>query len=135
MKAFVTFSILLLLLSGCSHLQPTQRGVVTIGFERQENNGSVNIVPCTLIFSDYQTITLSGGEREVVSVSPGNFYVTAYSIDPYSPHSGARAWRSPRTRFHVASGESLRVFVEPAFSGSTYTGGWTIHAANLHELR
>ena len=131
MKAFVTSGVLLLLLSGCSQLQPAQRGVATVEFERQENNASVNIVPCTLVLSDHQTITLCGGERAVVSVSPGSFYVTAFSIDPYSAHSGARAWRSPRTRFHVASGERLRVFVEPASSGSTYTRGWSIHAPKI----
>jgi hypothetical protein len=130
MKAFVTSGVLLLLVSGCSQFQPAQRGVATIEFERQEDNGSVNIVPCTLVLSDHQKITLSGGERAAVSISPGSCYVTAFSIDPYSPHSDERAWRSPRMIFEVASGERLRVVVEPASSGSTYTGRWTIHAAN-----
>jgi len=73
---------------------------------------------------------LSGGERAVVLVSRGRFYVAAFSVDPYSPDSDAMAWRSPRTRFQVASAETLRVLVKPAASGSTYTGGWTIRAAN-----
>jgi hypothetical protein len=130
MNALVTFGILSFLVTGCSHLQPAHDGVATIEFERREDNGSVNIVPCTLVFSDHQSITLSGGERAIVSVSAGSFYVTAFSIDPYSPHSDERAWRSPRTRFHVESGERLRVLVEPASSDSTYTGGWMIQAAN-----
>lgn len=129
MKAFVTSGVLFLLVSGCSHFQPAQRGVAMVEFERQEDNGSVNIVPCTLVLSDHQKITLGGGGRAAVSVSPGSFYVAAFSIDPYSPHSDERAWHSSRTTFEVASGERLRVVVEPASSGSTYTGGWTIHAA------
>ena len=128
MRAFVTFGIVLMFVSGCSHFQPAQRGVATIEFERQEDNGSVNIVPCTLVLSDHQKITLRGGERAVVSVRPGTLYVTAFSIDPYSPHSSGRAWRSPRMKFQAVSGESLRVIVEPASSGSKYTDGWTIHA-------
>jgi len=129
MKAPAIFLVLLLLVSGCSHL-PADRGVATIEFDRQEDNGSVNVVPCTLVLSDGQTVTLRGGERAVVSVRSGTFHVTAFSVDPYTPHSDERAWRSPRVRFHTASGERLRVFVEPASSGSTYTGGWVIHAAN-----
>jgi len=130
MKALVTLGVLLLLVSGCSHLRPVHDGVATIEFERQEDNGLVNIVPCTLVLSDHQTITLGGGERASLSVSAGSFHITAFSIDPYSPHFDERAWRSPRTTFQLASGETLRVFVEPASSGSTYNGGWTIRAAN-----
>ena len=133
MKAFVASSVLFLLVSGCSHLQPVQRGIATIEFERQEDNGSVNIVPCTLVLSDDQKIVLSGGERAVISIAAGSFYVAAFSIDPYSPHSDERAWRSRRRRFRVAERETLRITVEPASSGSTYTGGWIIHAAN-HAL-
>ena len=131
MKASAIFRLLLILAcSGCSHVQRAQDGMALVEFERQEDNGSVNIVPCILVLSDHQRITLNGGERATVSVSPGGFFVTASSTDPYSPHSNSRAWRSPRTRFPVASGERLRVSVEPAGSGSTYTGGWTIQAAN-----
>jgi len=107
-----------------------QRDAATIEFVRQEDNGSVNIVPCTLILSNNQKVTLSGGDRASLSVAPGNFYVTALSIDPYTPDLSERAWRSPRTKFRVAAKETLRVFVDPASSGSTYTGGWTIHAAD-----
>jgi hypothetical protein len=132
MKAPVILGVLLLLLSGCSQLQPG--GVASIEFERQENNGSVNIVPCTLVLSDHQTITLRGGERAIVSLRPGSFYVTAFSIDPYSRQSDQRAWCSSPVRFQASSGERLRVLVEPAFSGSIYNGGWIIHAAN-HPLQ
>jgi hypothetical protein len=130
MRAPALFGLFVLFLanSGCTHFQPAHVGATVIEFERQEDNGSVNIVPCTLVLSDHQTIILSGGERAAVSVLPGGFYVTAFSVDPYSPHSDAIAWRSPRTRFQVASGERLRVLVEPTASGSTYTGGWIVHA-------
>jgi hypothetical protein len=130
MKSFATLGALVLLASGCSSMRPAKRGVATMEFERQENNGLVNLVPSTLVLSDHQKVTLSGGERAVVSVSAGSFYVMASSIDPYSPHSGERTWRSPRTRFQVVPGERLRVFVEPAASGSTYCGRWTLRSAN-----
>ena len=132
MRASVIFGLLVMFLtcSGCSHLQRTRGDMAVVEFERQEDNGSVNIVPCNLVLSDHQRVTLNAGERAVVLVSPGSFYVTAFSVDPYSPHSDATAWRSPRTRFEVVSGEPLRVSVEPVASGSTYTGGWLIQAAN-----
>jgi hypothetical protein len=131
MKASVVFGILVILsCSGCIHLRRAPEGMAVIEVERQEDNGFVNIVPCTLILSDHQQRTLSGGEQTVVSVPSGVFYVEAFSIDPYSPGSDTKAWRSPRTRFHAAHGERLRISVEPAASGSTYTGGWTIRAAD-----
>jgi hypothetical protein len=132
MRASAIFSFLVMILTGigCSHLQPTHVKPAVIEFERQEDNGLVNIVPCTLVLSDHQRITLNGGERAAVWVSPGSVYVTASSEDPYSSHSDATAWRSPRTRFRVASDQKVRVLVEPAASGSTYTGGWIIRAAN-----
>jgi len=116
--------------TGCSHLHHAQKGVAVIEFERQEDNGSVNILPCILFVSDHQKVILSGGERAVLTVSPGSFSVTAFSADPYSPNSTATAWRSPRTRIQVSTGERLRVRVEPTATGSTYSGGWTIWAAN-----
>ena len=132
MKASVVFGLLVTFIpaSGCSHLQPAHDGVAVVEFERQEDNGSVNILPCTVTLSDRQKVTLIGGERAVVSVSPGSFCVTASSADPYSPNSRATAWRSPRTRFQVSVGERLQVQVEPTATGSTYSGGWTIRSAN-----
>lgn len=132
MKAAANFKLLLLFLagSGCSHFQPTHVEPAVIEFERQEDNGLVNIVPCTLVLSDHQRITLNGGERADVSISPGIVYVTAFSEDPYSPHSDATAWRSRRKEFRVGSDDRIRVLVEPAASGSTYTGGWIFRAVN-----
>lgn len=106
------------------------RPVATVEFEREEENGSVNIVPCTLVLSDHQKVTISGGDRAAVSVSPGFFEVTAFSIDPYTPGSSETAWHSRPTAFRVADGERLKVFIEPASSGSTYIGGWSIYAVN-----
>jgi len=45
--------VVTLFASGCSHLRPARDGVASIEFERQEDNGSVNIVPCTLVLSDH----------------------------------------------------------------------------------
>ena len=76
MKASAIFGVLgMLCCSSCSHLQRAHDGMGVIEFERQEENGSVNIVPCTLVLSDHRRITLSGGERSVVSVSSGSFQV------------------------------------------------------------
>jgi hypothetical protein len=122
------FIVLLLFLSGCCHL-PADRGVATIEFERQEDNGSINIVPCILVLSYGQKVTLRGGEGALVSVRSGTLRITAFSIDPYTPHSDERAWHSPRVSSQATTRKILRVYVEPVSSGSTYIGGWFLHAA------
>jgi hypothetical protein len=95
--------------------------------ERPENNGSVNILPCTIIFSDGQRCTLSGGDHVIVSIWSGASWAAASSPDPYRPDSAdSMSWRSPRFNFHVAPSETLRLSVEPKWKGSTYIGGWTI---------
>jgi len=129
-KASVNLTLLLMLASGCFHLEPAHSGLAMIVFERQEDNGFVNIVPCNLVLSDHQKVTLSGGSRAVVSVSPGQFYVRAFSIDPYTPNFDETAWRSHRVGFNVADGDMLRVSVEPRSAGSTYIGGWALYAVN-----
>jgi hypothetical protein len=133
MKTSAILGLLVILTcgSGCSNLDRTHgERVALIEFEREEDNGLVNIVPCRLVLSDRQTITLTGGDRRVVFVLPGEFFVTAFSEDPYSPRRDSAAWRSSRTRFHVGAGQRLRIIVEPAAVDSTYSGGWTIRAAN-----
>jgi hypothetical protein len=130
MKSYIASGALLLLLCGCSHFDSAQRGVATIEFDRQEDNDPVNNMACTLVLSDNQRIILVGGERAVASVLPGSFYVTAFSVAPNNPDSYEKAWRSPRVTFKVVSGERLHVIVAPAASGSTCTGGWTIHATD-----
>src|SRR6266581_4839675 len=99
----------------------------TIEVQRPENNGSVNIVPCALVFNDGQRVTLSGGEQAVVSIRSGRSWVTAFSVDPYGQKSGdLNRWRSRRFRIHVGKDERLRLSVEPRSKDSAYTGGWII---------
>jgi hypothetical protein len=130
-KRVSVFALLVMFLSGsgCAHMRSAHDPAAVIEFERQENNGSVNIVPCTLVLSDGQRLTLSGGERVAASVAPGNVWIRAFSLDPYNPHSGPAAWHSPRTKFRVGPGGRLRVVVEPKAVGSTYVGGWIVQAA------
>jgi hypothetical protein len=129
MRASIIFTILLPIVSGCSHLQPVHQDAATIEFDRPENNGSVNILPCTLVLSDQQRVTLIGGQHATVSISPSKLWVEAFSPDPYSPDSSSTAWHSSRIRFHLGSGERVRFSIEPRAEGSTYIGGWTIHHA------
>lgn len=126
MRESVIFGISMLIVSGCSCLPPIRQGVATLEFERQEDNGSVNIVPCTLVLSDHQRATLVGGQHATVAVTPGNFWVEAFSPDSYSSHYNAETWRSARVRFRVESGERIRFSIAPKAEGSTYSGGWII---------
>ena len=129
MSASVIFTVLLVVVSGCSHLQPVHQDAATIEFDRPEDNGSVNILPCTLVISDRQRVTLIGGQHATVAIPPGKLWVEAFSSDPYSLHSSAEAWRSTRITFHIGSGERIQFCIEPRAEGSTYIGGWIIHHA------
>ncbi len=119
---------------GCLHPGSggrSQSARAKIKIERPENNGSVNIVPCTISLSDGQTCILTGGDSTTVLVRCGTFWVAASSLDPYAPSDSGYpvAWRSPRVAFHIGPGETVRLSVEPRSKGSTYIGGWTIRRA------
>jgi len=116
--------------SGCvrwSHADSHYIKPASIEIARPENNGLVNILSCTLAFSDGQRCKLSGGDRTTVSVHSGAAWVTASSPDPFNPKSGdLAAWQSSRFNFNLNPGETLRLSVEPKSDDSTYTGGWII---------
>lgn len=124
-------SILLLVFAlagaGCACTHSLERAPTSVEVERPENNGSVNILPCTIIFSDGQKRILNGGDRVVLPVRPGALWVTAFSPDPYRTDStDSTAWRSSRFTFRVNPGETLRLSVEPKSKDSAYVGGWII---------
>jgi hypothetical protein len=133
MKTYITSLLLLALVFvsvACSHVRAghvSEAAAATIVVERPENNGSVNILPCTIAFSSGQKITLSGGETATTSVSAGFLWVEASSVDPYHPETtDLGAWRSRRVEIRLRPGEVLRLSVEPKSRGSTYVGGWSI---------
>jgi hypothetical protein len=117
---------------GCLHTPPGRLADATpanIEVDRPENNGAVNILPCTLVFGDGQKCILSGGDHAVMTVRCGTLWVAASSPNPY-PYSDCPAvWRSPRFRLHVGPGETIHLSVDPKSKGSYYSGGWTIKRA------
>lgn len=127
------FVVLVCLGGACSHTRSEHgsAGVpATIVVQRPENNGSVNILRCTVIFSSGQSIGLSGGEAATLSVPAGSVWMEASSFDLYHPENAdPRAWRSGRVRVCLGPGEVVRLSVEPKSKGSTYVGGWTIERA------
>lgn len=134
---FLLLLVFVLTGAGCRHPHSRRHNEVaptTVFLERPENNGSVNIVPCTITFSDGQSFELLGGDHVVVTVRPGDLWVIATSPDPYGPDFvDPAAWRSPRFRFHVGRGKTYRLAVEPKSRGSAYTGGWIIEKAKLQS--
>src|SRR5258707_5959942 len=123
-------SILLLMFAitgaGCLHTHSGDSTYVvpaSIEIKRPENNGSINILPCTISFSDGQKCELSGGERKVVSVRSGALWAAASSPDPYRlAATDSPAWRFAVFRFNIRPGETLRLSVEPKPKKSTHVG-------------
>ena len=133
-RAAIVLSLLLLVSPGCQHPGSGQQSEVqpaNVEIERPESSGSVNVLLCTIMFSDQQTCTLLGGEHAMVPVRPGTMWLAASSPDPYAaPDSGYPvAWRSRRFRFHVIACQTLHVTVQPRSKGNTYVGGWAIKRA------
>ena len=134
MKRCLTSILLLVLVcaeGGCSHTRSERRSAAapaTVVVVRPENNGSVNILRCTVAFSTGQHVELSGAETGTVTVPAGSLWVEASSIDlyHYPENPDPRAWRSRRIQLRLGPGEVVRLSVEPKSKGSTYTGGWTI---------
>jgi len=117
----------LILLNGCiiqshSDKQPTAK----IFIERPENNGSINIVPCTVKLNTGEEIILSGGQTNSFFVKAGTYFLIASSVNPYELSSKNSAWKSNRLKISIADSQMVKIILEPKSEESTYIGDWIL---------
>ena len=108
--------------SGCA--APPRRPQAEIYIERPENNGDINIYPCTVKISCGQTNVLVGGEDGLFVVDPGTYYLTAASSNPYPATTEDSAWAPHPFEITITNSQVMRISVEPKNNGRSYIGGW-----------
>jgi hypothetical protein len=95
-------------------------------FQRQENNGSINILPSCIQISDYK-VPLLGGQSICLSVENGSTEAFVSSTVPYNPASkDNQACKSARLKLDLRAGDKRLFTVEPKSEHSAYVCGWNL---------
>ncbi len=127
MKAFaLLFS--LVLMNGCvcqSHI-PQSQAIAQILIERPEDNGLINIFPCTVELNIGQKIVLNGGQANSFSVKSGTYFLKASSLNPYPHATRDSDWKSDSLKIVVVNSQVIKIIVAPKSEGSSYIGGWIL---------
>jgi hypothetical protein len=93
-------------------------------FFRYEDNGRINIADVKVSLSNYQTVTVEGGQAGCFYLMPGAYSFSITSPDPYSGARGADTWASPRYKVALVKGERAVYQVFPNTRGASYVRGW-----------
>jgi hypothetical protein len=128
----LTLLFSLVLLNGCAN-QPhvlQNKSAAQILIERPENNGFINIFPCTVKISAGKKIALHGGENESLFVKTGTYFLMASSLNPYPDATKNSDWKSSPLKITVTNSQVIKIIIEPKSEGSTYTGGWVLTVSN-----
>jgi hypothetical protein len=126
LASIIKFVAILFLISanGCASQSPASQNNCKILIERSENNGFINIVPCTIKCSSGHKAVLRGGENDLFIVEPGKYSLTATSANPYPAAAKDSDWESGPVEVTVANSQVMKIVVEPKSENSVYVGGW-----------
>jgi hypothetical protein len=91
-----------------------------ICFERFESNGSINIHETVLKLSNYQTVSLIGGQAACVFVEPGEYFFNIETCKPYE--TSCKTWSSEKYSFKLRTDETISFEIYPTGTGAAYTG-------------
>jgi hypothetical protein len=128
---YLTLFFSLILLNGCAGQHVSQnRSASHILIERPENNGFINIFPCTVKISSGKETVLHGGENESLFVRTGTCFLMASSSNPYPKATNNSDWKSNLLKITVANLQVIKIIVEPNSEGSSYSGGWVLSVGN-----
>jgi hypothetical protein len=129
---FITLISSLILLSGCVHQPqiPQNQSPAKISIERPEDNGFINICPCTVKLNIGQKIVLSGGQTNSFSVKSGTYFLKVSSLNPYPDATKDSDWKSNPLKITITNSQAIKIIVEPKSEGSAYVGGWTLTVKN-----
>ena len=98
-----------------------------ICIERPENMGLLNIVSTKALFSNEQTLTLSGGEAGCIIVSPGKYSVIISSANPYpAADQGKDDWKSEKIEINISKDKTVVFKLTPSANDKGYTGKWEL---------
>lgn len=97
---------------------------VQLCFFRYEDNGIINISDAKVNLSNYQTITIEGGQAGCFYLTPGVYSFSVTSPNPYPGASRVKQWGSPQYKVALRVGERAVYQVFPNSKDATYTGGW-----------
>jgi hypothetical protein len=125
--------LLVLLFAGISYAETMPHRALDgelnsyICIERPENMGLLNIINTKALFSNEQTITLSGGEAACIIVKPGKYSVTITSANPYpAADQGKDDWKSEKTEFNISKDKTVVFKLTPSANDKGYTGKWEL---------
>jgi hypothetical protein len=121
-----------ILLDGCANKPHVlqNKSAAQILIERPENNGFINICPCTVKLNVGPKIVLIGRQTNSFSVQPGTYFLKVSSSNPYSDATKDSDWKSNPLKITVTNSQVIKIIVEPKSEGSAYTGGWVLTVAN-----
>jgi hypothetical protein len=98
-----------------------------ICIERPENMGLLNIIPTKALFSNEQTLTLTGGEAACIIVSPGKYSFTVTSPEPYpQTDKGNGLWKSDKIELNITKDQMLVFKLVPSSNDKGYSGKWEL---------
>lgn len=101
------------------------QGGTFICIKRPENKGLLNTVPVKILFSNKETLTLSGGEAGCVVVSPGRYTFSATSVNPYTSAKKDGRWKSVKIEINTSNQTSeFDLVLVPSINDKGYTDGW-----------
>ena len=112
--------------TGCTSQSPALQNNCKIFIYRPENNGFINIVPCTVKCSSGRKAVLHGGENDIFVLEPGKYSLTVTSANPYPEAKKDTDWESSPVEITVTNAQVMRIVVEPKSEGSAYVGGWVL---------
>jgi hypothetical protein len=102
-------------------------------FLQPEVNGRMNVEKSRVSFSNYQQVTLMGGQAACLYVRPGDYSFRIEFLDSEGVYG--RKSKSPEYKIALAEGDRVVYEVYPTAKGPTYTGGWRARLIEKHASK
>ena len=134
-KAWTTISFLSLLSAGHATDPVTEvlgDAYGEVVFLRQESNGSLNILPCSITCNMWERLTIYGGEAASLYLREGEYEFQAYSPEPYQKESDPTSCRSAALKVKITKGRRSFVDVAPQPAEGKLRFHWLLKKRNAN---
>jgi len=91
-----------------------------ICFERFESNGAINTQETVVKLSNYQSISLMGGQAACIFLEPGDHSFNIEFCKAYE--TPCKQWSSEKYPFRLRKGAAVSFEIYPTANGASYTG-------------